>query len=173
MTITQLIQRIHNTADCVVRPASGNPLLSKDHILPSDVRTFYSICGGVSLFQTSEYAIDIVEPTGFVRANPVIFGDIFPEPGISMSNTLDAVSWTWYILVGGPGTNDYATIDCSRKRNGRCYYSNWASHAMVGQSPIIAWSFTQFLTSILNGQGGQWYWERSGYKSLGDAYDNF
>ena len=33
-------------------------------MLPSDVKEFYSLCGGLILFENEEYAIHIVKPRG-------------------------------------------------------------------------------------------------------------
>ncbi len=49
-------------------------------------------------------------------------------------------------------------------RMDRCYTDK-------GNSPVIALSFTEFLKLILENPGDEWYWEKPGFESLGDAYD--
>ncbi len=80
------------------------------------------------------------------------------------------ISETWYILADDLN-GDYFTIDLSRERLGRCYDSFWDSHAQVGDSPIVATTFTDFLVRMLNNNGQHWYFLQPEFVSLGDAYD--
>ncbi len=66
----------------------------------------------------------------------------------------------------------YISIDCSYERNGRCYTSFRFSHGLIGESPVIARTFTEFLLNILNYKGDYFFWEEDDLKSYGDAYDN-
>ena len=161
MSIKDLIEKIKETDDCVVRPSSGIPKIAdKGHCLPSDLKEFYSLCGGMILFASKEYAIKIVEPNEFVLANPVIIGELYPED----------ISSQWYIIASDMN-GDYITIDLSEKRLGRCYDSFWDRHGIVGDCPIVAGNFSELLLSLFNGNGNYWYWLQEDFTALGDAYD--
>lgn len=160
MNITMLIARIRNTADCVVLPPAGLPIVEQQYSLPDDVREFYTLCGGVRLFQQASYSTFIVPPTECALANPVIVGERYE----------DDISASWYIIAHD-GKGDYITIDFDPERVGRCYDSFWDRHAVAGSCLIIAASFTDFVQRILAAQGAHWYWLYPDFVSLGDAYD--
>lgn len=161
MNIDELIEKIRNTPDCVVYPAKGLPKFeNKSHRLSEDLKEFYSICGGVSLFISKEYSIKIVAPSEFVLANPIIIGELCEED----------ITSEWYIVADDENGN-YLTIDLSPHRLGRCYDSFWDRHGLVGECPIIAKSFTQLLENLFYNQGEYWYWYKKDFVSLGDAYD--
>jgi antitoxin YokJ len=170
MNLDKLLNRIRVTPDCLVYPASGTPIIHPDHLLPEDMQNFYRLCGGVTLYDDSEYAIDIVSPQELVLANPIIFLDAFEEPSAMEKEKKENTSWSWYI-IGKGNSGEYVTIDLAPARLGRCYYSFWDRHAMKGYSSIIAVSFTDLLYRLIDNRGQQWYWEQPGFQSLGDAYD--
>ena len=86
------------------------------------------------------------------------------------------ISWDWY-TIAVTGNGDYFSIDLNPRRLGRCYDSNHETHALRGQTPILGFSFTEFLTRIIaridNTRGTNWNWEEGGFDtmSLGDAFD--
>lgn len=129
-----------------------------------------ALCGGATLYDRSEYAVDIVGPQEFILANPAIFLDVFGKPSEMDMRKKENISWSWYI-VGKGNSGEYIVIDLDEARLGRCYYSFWDRHAMKGYSPIIAVSFTDLLQRLIENKGERWYWEQPGFKSLGDAYD--
>ena len=45
-------------------------------------------------------------------------------------------------------------------------------HGIVGESQIIATSFTNLLEKLIKNNGQYWYWLKSEFESLGDAYDD-
>ena len=159
MSIEELIRTIQYTQDCVALSRNGLPKISGNGLaLPADVQEFYHLCGGVGLFQSAAYAIIIVPPQNVVPANPVIIGEQIE----------DDVSSCWYIIAKGDN-RECLTIDLSEARLGRCYDSFYDLHP--GNSPIIAFSFTELLTSLLRNQGQHWYWLRDEKFNLGNAYD--
>lgn len=121
---------------------------------------FYGLCGGVVLFKSASYSTAIVSPREIVPANPAIIGKQID----------DDISSSWYILADDLN-GDYFTIDLSRERLGRCYDSFWDSHAQVSDCKVIAVSFTDFLSRMLNNAGRHWYFLQPEFVSLGDAYD--
>jgi len=161
MSIEQLIERIRTDEHCVLIPATGQPPIDAKYSLPADVREFYDRCGGAVLFE-GFWQLRIVPPPEFVRANPVIVGELC-EYDISSS---------WYIFARQEdGSTQLFTIDLDSARHGRCYDSFWNRYGLVGSTPIVAVSFTDFLERALRGRGRQFWWRRAGFRSLGDAYD--
>lgn len=81
----------------------------------------------------------------------------------------------FYSLCGGAvlfvGDSNYITIDLASERFGKCYESFCMTHGLVGDSPIIAESFTELLQKLIANQGNYFYWLRDDINSLGDAYD--
>ena len=158
--IASLIERIAATPGCVVHPSSGAPRVAADEVLPADVATFYALCGGVSLFTSADYGIDIVAPSDVLRANPMIRG----------ADDESDLSHSWYV-VARAGEGQFLTIDCQPDRLGRCHDGFWDSHAIRGSSPIIAMTFEELLTRLLESRGQRWYWLEPGWVGYGDAYD--
>ncbi len=167
MDMESLIKRIKVTPDCIIYPPSGIPTIQPEHTLPEDVLTFYQLCGGIALYEMSEYSLHIVPPENFQLANPIILVGLTEE---QFRATRNEISWSWY-LIGQGESNEYVTIDLHPNRLGRCYYSFWDRHAMKGYSPVIATSFTDLLIRMLDNRGQEWYWEQADFESLGDAYD--
>lgn len=119
------------------------------------------------MFNSSAYSMDIVPPSRFVLANPVIFIGVSKN---ELNETGVDISWSWYIV--GEGENrQYITIDLSFERLGRCYDSFWDSHAMPGYTPIVARSFTDLLSDLLLNRGKHWYWLQPDFRPIGDAYE--
>jgi antitoxin YokJ len=159
--IDELVRRIANTPGCRVLPASGLPVIADGLLLPDDVKAFYTACGGCVFFESADYAIDVPPPNRFRPANPEIRGGNLPGD----------ISEAWYIAAESGGT-EYLTIDLHPARLGRCYDSFWDRHAIPGTSDIIAASFTELLTRLLENGGQYWFWLQPGFNASGDAYDD-
>jgi hypothetical protein len=157
--LQDILRKIRGTRGCEVLPPRGLPVLREGDRLPDDLLEFYSICGGVRLFEQSTYPIRIVEPEELVRSNPEIVGTECP----------DDISDTWYIVARG-GREEAISIDCSPNRLGRCYDSFWDRHGVAGDCVIVALSFTELLRRLLSNGGGYWYWLVDGGPGYGDAY---
>jgi len=166
-TVKEVLTEIENTVDCFIDPPEGLPQISSEHILPADLQTFYQLCGGVSLFRSSAYSLNIVSPNKFLLANPVLLTGISEEDLHASKRDL---SWSWYI-VGEGGNGQWITIDLSSERAGWCYDSFWDCHAMPGYSPIIAKSFTEMLLRLIENRGKHRHKLQSGFEAYGDAYD--
>lgn len=160
MKIVDVVRQVSNTSDCRVYLPSGQPTVGSGHFMPDDLREFYDCCGGMILFESSDYPLFVVSPQDFLLANPVIIGEVYEE---------DITSF-WYI-VGSNGSGDHVTIDLSQERSGKCYDSFYERHGVVGSCPVIALSFTDLVSHTLNNMGRHWYWEQPGFDYLGDAYD--
>ena len=161
MDIRQLIGEIAKTPDCVVHEPRGLPLVHHGHILPEDLRIFYELCGGISLFEQAESPVTIVGPHDLTLANPVI---------IHSRRTMDDISWSWYIMAIEQ-LPQYMVIDLDPRRLGRCYDGFWDIYAIVGSCPIIATSFTDLLTRLFENRGHRLYFLTDDFTPLGDAYD--
>ncbi len=169
MSIHELVARIGVTPDCTVsapikRADLHLPALHEGHVLPDDLREFYEVCGGLSLFERSTSPMIIVPPVEVVLANPILFPGLSPE---KLASSLDDISWSWY-LIARNHSREYLTIDLSKERVGRCYDSFIGCHANPGSSTIVAFSFTELLIHLYEDKGQNWL---SDVISLGDAYD--
>ncbi|RAV13660.1 SMI1/KNR4 family protein [Paenibacillus contaminans] len=157
--IEELLRQIASLPNCTVVPPNGLPQTDK-YNLPTDLKRFYGLCGGVRLFENKDYHCQIVQSTEFVFSNPVIVGGYIDED----------ISSHWFI-VGHDGNGDYISIDLHNERLGICYDSFWDRHGVVGECPIIAKSFTELLNQLVQNNGERWYWLKEEIESLGDAYD--
>ncbi|APA02800.1 SMI1/KNR4 family protein [Bacillus velezensis] len=160
MSIHMLIKKIASTLDCRLLEVDGLPTIDEKHQLPRDVSEFYEQCGGAVLYENADYPIYIVQPTEFKLANPVIVGELCEED----------ISSEWYIVCTD-GKGEYLTIDLNEDRKGKCYDSFFDRHGIVGETQVIATSFTDLIQRLLENKGRHWYWLRGEFISLGDAYD--
>ena len=152
MDMRSLVAAIQNTPGCAVRPPAGLPKVADGHVLPDDLREFYTLCGGATLFSSALYDFTIVPPDRVVPANPVILVGATEE---QLAATKDDISWSWYI-IGESDSGQYISIDLNPERLGRCYDSFWEVHP--GNSPTIARSFTDLLVRLLADGGQSLYW---------------
>lgn len=161
MGIKDVLTQIAATANCRILPVADWPTISQHHALPEDLREFYSLCGGATLFESATFRTIVSTPEQVVLANPIIVGELYE----------DDISSTWYIITSDGSDGRKMTIDLSSERLGRCYDSFWDRHAVVGSSVIIALSFTEFLHRSLAYGGDGYYWWSEAFNSYGDAYD--
>ncbi len=159
--VIDVLRQIRGDTSCRILRSTGIPKIPKPLTLPDDLRVFYEEAGGAMLHEGDAYAIEIVTPKGFVRANPVIVGSACEYD----------ISHDWFIIGQAPEELEYITIDLSASRRGRCYDSFWDSHGLRGDCPIIARSFTELLVRLYETGGGRWYWLEEEFRPLGDAYD--
>lgn len=160
--LANLIGRIHKLSNCKVYESVGQvPLVENGHNLPVDVVEFYMLCNGIDLFTGRNYPYYIVSYDEFVRANPVIMGCHWIEYE-------EDISSGWYTVVKDPEYN-YLTIDLHPNRLGRCYDSYPGIHAVRNECIIIALSFTELLTRLIENQGAYPYWLSPTFESLGNA----
>lgn len=160
MDIKELVEKIKKLPNCIVYPSKGLPNVESKHHLPDDVKEFYELCGGITLFENQNYIANIVSPDEFILANPVIVGELCEED----------ITSEWYIIAND-GNGDYMTIDMNPERVGKCYDSYWDRHGVVGECAVIALSFTDLVERLVENNGERWYWLREDFVSMGDAYD--
>ncbi len=156
----ELLRRIGKMESCKVLPPSGIPEIE----LPDDLKEFYSFCGGVLLFEGSDYWFNISSPEELIPANP----DILPE-GFEEDIPKDDISNNFYIIARN-GPEQAISINLGNPQFGYCYDSFWELHA-TSESPIIAYSFKSLLESLVKGKGSYPYWLKSNFVSLGHLYD--
>jgi hypothetical protein len=160
MTIDELLHRISGEANCTISPPTGIPAIAPEHALPDDVLAFYRVAGGVSLFVGSDYEYVIVPP-----------GEVRPTNAVMRIDSMeDDISEAWYVIADDRG-GDYLSIDLHPARLGRCYDSFHETHGFVGDTPIIARSFTELLQRLFENRGAYPYWLRDDFQRIGDAYD--
>lgn len=157
--LNEMLPKLSLFPDCIVHPPLGLPQLPNSLDLPPDLAEFYQFCGGVVLFHAHPYWLEVLGPTDFARANPIIAG---------VDDESDR-SHLWFVLA--QADEQFVTIDLAPDRIGRCYDSFWDRHAVRGSCPIIASSFTEFLERAIQMAGRAWYWLDPAFTPLGDAYD--
>src|SRR5574340_661899 len=121
MLIEELLVRVRETPWCKLAPPIGLPVIKELYFLPDDLRSFYELCGGLSLAENTAYAVNIVPPNECVLANSVILGEEVAE--LAKQAEGEDISWSWYIIADC-GNEDYLTIDLDQQRIGRCYDSS-------------------------------------------------
>lgn len=163
MSIEQLLTTFRAKWDCEVLPPSGLPAVGPNHELPVDLREFYTLCGGMRLWQDATFPLQIVSSEDCVLANPVIIVGVTEQ---MLAETKGHPSWSWYVIAEGPN-GQYVTIDMAPERLGLCYNSAWDVHP--GNSTVVASSFTDFLARLLESGGEQWYWDDPDFVPVGDA----
>lgn len=159
--IEAALRQIAGLPHCRVNPAKGIPKTG-GYSLPEDLKHFYELCGGVTLFENKDYQCYIVPPDEFVSSNPLIVGEQVEED----------LSSHWFI-VAHDGNGDYISIDLNQNRLGKCYDSFWDRHGVVGECSVVAETFTELLNQLVQNNGEQWYWLREDFQPLGDAYDGY
>ncbi|WP_058487105.1 SMI1/KNR4 family protein [Defluviitalea phaphyphila] len=162
MNIKEIIQEFKKHNNFEVKEPCGYPKIKNEHILPDDIKEFYSMCGGIMCYiEKGGFPIEILSPFNVKQANLVLLGKEYEED----------ISSSWYIIADA-GDGNYISIDCNSSRLGRCYESFEYSHAVAGNCPIIALSFTELLNNIFNYRGDYFYWKDNPYfNAYGDAYD--
>ncbi|WP_421034254.1 SMI1/KNR4 family protein [Mitsuaria sp. CC2] len=145
---------------CIVHSPVGWPKRVTGLELSSELADFYSLCGGLCLFNKSLFPFEIVGPAEFEPANLAILG-LGPQ---------DDRSDYWYI-VATSGADQFVSIDLHPERMGRCYDSYIDRHAVAGSCSVVATSFADFLEKTIAYGGRGLYWLDPQFESLGDAYD--
>lgn len=65
----------------------------------------------------------------------------------------------------------YITIDLWNNRLGRCYDSFFDRHGSIGNCDIVAKSFTELISHLIDNGGKSLYFTEDDFEYLGDAYD--
>lgn len=164
--LVDLIERIRRLPNCKLQPpAPAEALVAFEQAhavrLPDDLREFLLVTDGLELFGGSDYPLSLHGIRELQRSNMVIVG----EPA-----DYDR-SFNWFVIANDLN-GDYMSIDLAPARLGRCYDSYFDRHASPGNCPVIAYSFTDFLGRAVENQGQHWWWLRTDFPSLGDAYDD-
>lgn len=167
--IEKIIENVKSKSNCKVLPCVKIPddVLK---ILPNDIIEFYSLCGGMILFENSPYSVKIVAPDEFVLANPVILGEEIVNSEIAKGNYDNEISKEWYIIAD-LYNSDYIVIDMNENRKGKCYKAFWDSYPDEGDTPIISLSFTELIEKLIENDGEYWFFLKDNFHSYGDAYD--
>ena len=163
MNIDELIDYIKNQDGNIDREQEGIPIVNRNHIVPEDLRRFYSLCGGLTLGSDSDFPAEVLPPQQVVRANPILFGELYG------TGPIDSISENWY-LIARYENDDYITIDFSDVRLGWCYNSFFGYHANPGYCKILAHSFTELLSLLAQNPGGVELPDADYLPDYGDAY---
>ncbi len=160
MDIERLIIQMSKDSNYEVKKPNGQPSILDGHVLPDDLQEFYRLCGGVSCYIASGgFPINVLAPAEVKPANLELIGESCPND----------ISSSWYLIADALDGN-YISIDFAPERLGRCYESFEYSHAVAGNCPIVALSFTQFLQNLFDYKGDYFFWKDINHSDLGDAY---
>jgi len=162
MNVKEMLYHLKNNSNFEVKEPCGYPKLKSGHILPDDMKEFYYMCGGIVCYTDSGgFPIEILSPSDVKLANLVLLGEDYE----------DDISSSWYLIADAEDGN-YISIDCNSSRLGRCYESFEYSHAVAGNCPVIALSFTELLINVFEYTGDYFYWkDNPEFNGHGDAYD--
>lgn len=162
MNIGKIVEEIKKDANFEVMPACGYPKLKKGHVLPEDLKEFYSVCGGIKCYiKQGGFPMEIMSPDKLKQANMLLLGNEYA----------DDISSSWYVIADAEDGN-YITIDCERARLGKCYESFEYTHAVAGNCSVVALSFEELLNNIYQYKGDYFFWKDNPlFVSHGDAYD--
>lgn len=167
MSIEQLLERIKKLKNCNVLPPSGLPSIEDGNVLPSDVIRFYELCGGVELYKNKDYCVEFVKPTDFVPTSPLVWNEEILNASRDVFEVKVAASWYRAVDLGD---SNFIAIDLKHNKSGRCYKAFWDSYAVKGETPIIAYSFTELLSQFIDNNGDYWHFMQDDFVSYGDAY---
>lgn len=170
MRMSELISKVQSLGDCIVLPPNGLPKVNDNHVLPEEIKEFYSLCGGMNLFVNKHYSVKILPPDEFTLANPLLIDKDIIEEEIKKGTYALRISTNWYTIVDLFDSN-YIVIDLSRERLGRCYKAFWDSYPSRGEMPVVAMTFSELLNRLIENKGEYWYFLEDDFISIGDAYD--
>ena len=77
--IEALLSELRENRDVALVSPSGIPQVESPATLPGDVRRFYEVCGGATLFPNSEYPVRLLGPDQFVQTNRILWKEVFEE----------------------------------------------------------------------------------------------
>lgn len=167
--IKTFIEEVKHKPDCIILPCTTTNIDMLE-ILPDDLKEFYSLCGGMTLFEDSPFSVRIVSPNEIKSANLVILGEELIRAEIEKGTYEKQISKDWYIIAD-LSNSDYIVIDMNEKRKGRCYSALWDSYPSRGDTPILALSFTELMEKLIENNGDYWFFLKENFHSYGDAYD--
>jgi antitoxin YokJ len=122
--------------------------------LPDDLVAFYEVCGGLVLFTDAPFVWEIVGPNKLVPTNLEVLGE----------QVEDDITSSWFVIARQRGDSSaLISIDLGTDRLGWCYDSDVEVHGLVGDSAILAFSFAELLSELMDARGQFVY--------KGDAYD--
>jgi antitoxin YokJ len=149
--IVQLINQIREHPDCLVIPPSLKRLeLPQGLFIPDDLQEFYSMCNGLTLFETAEYTYRILGVEEVLPLDRIYYGECFCNDGV--------ISGSWFFIAENWNADKIA-IDTHPSRLGRCY------DCFVGEDYlVIAKSFSELLAALYNNKGDYTYWLKSDFQ---------
>ncbi len=166
MTLDILLESIRKDGNCRVFPPKNSIHLQKN--IPDDLKQFYQLTDGISLFEDKSYNVSIVGRGDFIPINKKLF--LF-ESEDQEERDKNEVSSAWFLIAKNESLDQYISIDLTKERFGQCYDSFSETHSLVGNSQIIAKNFTQLLNMLYKSGGENWFWLGENFEYLGDAYD--
>ena len=163
--LEEIIYKIKNSSDCIVHPPNGLPNTANIHSLHSDIIQIYELTGGIDFYTNMDYQMRILPPHDFELSNTKILGQECKQ--YIQDND---ISNHWYTIADA-GPEQYISVDLHPDRFGRCYDSFCQTHAVPGDSPVLALNPIDLILSIFENKGEYWFWLKDSFSKLGDAYD--
>jgi len=159
--IRELISRLREDATCVFAQPVGEDAATPPG-LPDDLRQFYETCGGLVMFSDAPFVWVIAGPHELVPTNLEVLGE----------QVDDDITASWFVIARQQGDSSaLISIDLGPDRLGWCYDSDVEIHGLVGDSAVLAHSFTELLDELIDARGQYIFWEDERFVSKGDAYD--
>jgi len=145
--ISSLIKQIENDSRCEVYKSQGVPSPIEGVEIPEDLKEFYSLCGGLVLFEGSKYQWNILSVEEIKNAQDVIREG---EPEIKELKS--------FVTIAEDGNGDFLAISISGSNVGQVVDAFHETFGDIGDTTVIALSFTEFLTKLYRNGGNYPYW---------------
>ncbi|MCM3293275.1 SMI1/KNR4 family protein [Paenibacillus sp. MER 180] len=165
MKIIEIIKKIEQDSNC--RLVKRTTDFTNEFALPKDLNYFFSHYDSLQMFSDKPYGIKIVSSNEFIPTSK----RLYPEDDVIWEELEGDISNEWYLIAESEQINQYISIDLSDSHLGYCYDSFLETHATLGDSQIIAKSFTELLEHLYASKGENWFWLADNFESYGDAYD--
>lgn len=168
--LIDLLGKMSNHPNCLMKPSAGMPEIRPGHVLPEDLQLFYRHCGGLRVIDGEEEWARIVAPDEVIQSWA---GICFLTPE-ELEEGRDCPSWSWYVIgCGERGTGHHISVDLDPTRVGNYYYGFWDSFAEKGSSPVVATSFFDLVDRMWTSRGKSFNPHEPEFRSLGDFYELF
>jgi antitoxin YokJ len=159
--LRELLSRLREDSSCVFAQPTGDAA-SGSFPLPDDLRQFYEICGGLVMFSNAPFVWEIIGAHELVPTNVEVLGEQVDGD----------ITSSWFVIARQQGDSSaLISIDLGADRLGWCYDSDVEVHGLVGDSAVLAHSFSELMNELVDSRGQYIFWKAENFTSKGDAYD--
>ncbi|WP_420553763.1 SMI1/KNR4 family protein [Tenacibaculum aiptasiae] len=165
--IKKLIELISKDSNCTVYKPNNELTINRK--IPEDLKVFFTLTNGISLFENESFGIKIIGKEDFISTNKYLY----PKDDVIWEELENDITNEWFLIAKNEELAQYISIDLTDKNFGKCYDSFIDTHGEEGMSEIIANNFTELLYNFYQnqGKGENWYWINNNFKKIGDAFD--